>query len=353
MLTWLVVGAGGWGSHYTRAVRAMRGVRPVGFADTNPKVLARLRADGVPSRLLFDDALAALKATKPDIVSCSVPNPQRVPILVAAIGTGAAVVVDKPLAHTPGDARKIVAAAGKSRAPVCVAQDYRFKPGAQKVKALLEAGRLGRVAGVAIAFLRHAHSAGDFFYGRLEGPAAIGLEMCIHHWDLLRWLCGRDPQTVEARSWRPSWGWGRGHTALQALAGFSDGLRATYCADWGSGATHTSWNGRWVFDGEQADLVWDDVEDGPADVRLVRAGRRGPVERRFSPKPKRPSIATLIALFHDAVRAGAPVPVPLEDNVHSIGLALAAVESCRRGREVDVGRFMEREGLSCRALAGR
>ena len=348
MLRWLVLGAGGWGRNYVRAARAIRGVRIVGYADINPKVLRKLRADGVERALLFDDAMAALKATGADVVSCSIPNPQRIPILVAAIKTGAAVIVDKPLAHTPADVRKIIAAAAKSGARVCVAQNYRYGPGARKVKALLEAGRVGRLSGVTLAFLRDAHFVGKYFYGSLEGPTAIGLEMSIHHFDLMRWLVGREAETVAARSWKSGWGWAGGDTMLHALLGFGDGLRATYSAGWECRADHTSWNGRWLIGGERCDLAWDDHEDGTADVRLVRAGRRGPVVQRFSPKSKLFSMDVLVRAFGEAVKSGGPMPVPLEDNVKSIGLGLAAVESCRRGKEIDVDRFMEKEGLSCR-----
>ena len=79
MLNWLILGAGGWGANYVRAARAQRDVRIVGYADTNAKVLRKLRAEGVEPERLFDNAMAALKATRPDIVSCSVPNPQRIP----------------------------------------------------------------------------------------------------------------------------------------------------------------------------------------------------------------------------------------------------------------------------------
>ena len=347
MLDWLILGAGGWGTNYVRAARAQRGVRIVGYADTNPKVLRKLHAEGVEPARLFDDSMAALKATRPDIVSCSVPNPQRIPILVAAIKAARAVIVDKPLAHTPADVRKIIAAAAAG-ARVCVAQDYRYKPGAQKVKALLDAGRLGRLSNVTIAFLRNANFLRGVFYGKLDGPKAIGLEMGIHHWDLMRWLIGREPETVEARSWHPKGAWGHADSTLHALAGFDDGLRATYAADWGSRAAHTSWNGCWLISGERADLAWDDREDGTVDVRLVRCGARGQTEQRFSPRAKLFSMDVIVKRFFDAVKSGGPMPVPLEDNVKSIGLALAAVESCRRRRAVDVGRFMEREGLLCR-----
>ncbi len=354
MLEWLILGAGSWGANYVRAVGRLRGVRVVGYADTNPKVLRKLRADGVGPALLFNDAKAALKATRSDVVSCSIPNPQRVPILLAVIKSAAAVITDKPLAHTPADVRKIVAAAAKSGARVCVAQDYRYKPGPRKVRALLEAGRLGRISNATIAFLRDASWARGTFYARLEGPRGIALEMGIHHFDMMRWFFGREPDTVEARSWRSQWGWAQGDTTLHALLGFGGGPRVTYAADWGSSADHTSWNGRWVFAGERADLRWDDEEDGTVDIRLVcsgkraRPGARGRVEQRFSPKSKRGSVDVLVKAFADAVKSGGPMPVPLEDNARSIGLAMAAVESCRRCKEIDVHRFLEKEGLSCR-----
>jgi len=348
MVRWLILAAGGWGRHYVETARALKGVRVVGYVDANPKVLTRLRDEGVAPELLFDDAMAALKATRPDVVSCSVPNPQRVPILIEAIRRVPAVIVDKPLAHVPGDLRRILAAAAKSGARVCVAQDYRYKPGTRKVKALLDAGRLGRLHNLSAQFIRNATFIGETFYGRLEGPRGIGIEMAIHHYDMMRWFTGHEPRAVEARSWRSPWGPGTADTTLQALVEFDGELRATYTADWGSAADHTPWTGRWVLGGERADILWADHEERTVDVRLVSSGTRGRTERRYSPSQKRYSMEVLIRLFADAVKSRGPMPVPLEDNVRSIGLALAAVESCRRGKEIDVARFMEKEGLVCR-----
>jgi predicted dehydrogenase len=348
MLRWLILGAGGWGGNYVRATRAMRGVRVVGYVDTNAKALRRLEADGIDAKLLSDDALEAIARTAPDVISCSIPNPQRVPILVEAIKRAPAVIVDKPLAHTPADVRRIVAAAAKSGARVCVGQDYRYKPGTQKVKALLEAGRVGRLSNVTVQFIGNASFVAHTFYGGLEGPRAIGLEMGIHHFDMMRWFIGQEPRAVEARSWRPPWGYGTADTTLHALVEFGDELRATYAADWNSKAEHTSWSGRWILAGERADVLWDDAQDGTVDVRLVRRSKKGPVEQRFSPKAKAYSMELIIRAFTDAVKSGGPMPVPLDDNVKSIGFALAAAESCKRRKPIDVARFMEKEGLLCR-----
>jgi len=350
MMDWLILAAGGWGGNYVQAARKLRGVRVVGYSDVNPKVLKKLRADGVDEKLLFDDSMAAIKATRPDVISCSVPNPHRVPILLAAIKTGAPVLVDKPLAHTPADVRKIIAAAAKSGSRVCVAQNYRFWPGTLKVKALLDAGRTGRLSNVAITFMVNGavHGPDKKFYGKLDGPKSIGLEMAIHHWDLMRWLMGCEAEAVQARSWRPKWGWGTADTALQALAGFAGGLRVTYSGDWACRADHTPWSGRWTMSGERADLVWDREKDGTEDIRLRWAAKGAVKEKRFVPRDGRDSVELVSKLFLDAVKTGGPMPVPLEDNVRTIGLALAAVESCRRRKEIDVQRFIEKEGLVCR-----
>jgi predicted dehydrogenase len=244
--------------------------------------------------------------------------------------------------------RRVLVAAAKSGARVCVAQDYRYKPGTRKVKALLDAGRLGRLHNLSVQFIRNAAFIGETFYGRLEGPTAIGLEMGIHQYDMMRWFTGRDARAVEARSWRSPWGHGTSHTTQQALVEFDGGLRATYTADWGSATDQTAWAGRWVLGGERADMVWADHEDGTVDVRIIKPGKRGPLERRYSPKQKLYSMDVLIRRFAEAVESGDPMPVPLDDNARSIGLALAAAESCRRGKEIDVPRFLEKEGLTCR-----
>jgi len=108
---------------------------------------------------------------------------------------------------------------------------------------------------------------------------------------------------------------------------------------------HTSWSGRWVFGGEGAELLWDGDDQALVDFRLRRPGARGQKQQRFTAPAKTDSMQRLIKRFADAVKSGGPMPVPLADNVRTIGLALAVVESCWRRKEIDVQRFLEKEGL--------
>ena len=62
---------------------------------------------------------------KADLVVFATPNRTHVPLGLAAIGAGLAVVVDRPLALTAAEARRLIAVAAKRRVPLTVFQNRR------------------------------------------------------------------------------------------------------------------------------------------------------------------------------------------------------------------------------------
>ena len=89
-----------------------------------------------------------------DAIHCCTPNALHKEVLLAALEHGKHVYMDKPLATTLEDAREMARAAKAH--PECVAQmtfQYRFIPALLRAKELVEAGALGRLFSVRMAYL--------------------------------------------------------------------------------------------------------------------------------------------------------------------------------------------------------
>jgi predicted dehydrogenase len=80
-----------------------------------------------------------------DLVVVATPNDAHVPLALAAIRAGLPVVVDKPLAITPADGARIVAAAEEAGVPLTVFHNRRLDGDLLTIQRLLADGTLGQV----------------------------------------------------------------------------------------------------------------------------------------------------------------------------------------------------------------
>ena len=82
------------------------------------------------------------------------------------------------------------------------------------LKGVLDSGRLGAVGAVSIRFHRGPHFGGF----RDEMPFPLIIDMSIHHFDMMRYLLGREVTDIRGYSFNPAWSWFRGDaTAILAM----------------------------------------------------------------------------------------------------------------------------------------
>ncbi|GHA21378.1 oxidoreductase [Devosia pacifica] len=120
----LVVGLGQMGKSHATAYHTHPGFEVVGLVNRSaPKLPEAL--SGYPVR---SDFLAALEEFKPDVVSISTHTNTHADYAVAAIEAGAHVFVEKPLAATVEDARRVVDAAQQHGRKLIVGYILRHHP---------------------------------------------------------------------------------------------------------------------------------------------------------------------------------------------------------------------------------
>jgi predicted dehydrogenase len=196
-----LVGCGLISLHHLRAW-ANAGCEVVAVCDTDP-ARAKVRAAEFGVARSYDDAGAMVAAGGFDAVDIAASVGAHAPVTRLAAERGLPVMVQKPLTETVAEAEALLAdLAGRTR--VMVHENYRFRPHYMRVRAWIDAGRIGRV--------RHAQIScrGSGLCPRPGGvpflierqPYLTGFrrnlvfETMIHHLDVLRCLCG--PLTVEA-----------------------------------------------------------------------------------------------------------------------------------------------------------
>ncbi|OLC16697.1 MAG: hypothetical protein AUH29_04355 [Candidatus Rokubacteria bacterium 13_1_40CM_69_27] len=214
----ILVGCGWIALRHAAAARRLG--LPLIFASRDPD---RARAygkrfGGIAAYGSYEEALRDPRGR--GAVICT-PHDRHLPDALLALRCGRHVLVEKPIARTLDEADRMIAAAAEAGRALMVAEQFHFMPAFRRVKALLDAGRLGG--------LREIHLVARGFHGRhgwrLEAETAGGgalIDGGIHYVHNLRWWGGgvsrvfalRPSQTVLTL---------RGEDAVSLLAELPDG----------------------------------------------------------------------------------------------------------------------------------
>lgn len=217
-----VIGAGLIGmTHIDRALKSSS-VELVGIADPTPTAAEFGRSAGIPC---FPDYRSLLAKAKPRGVVVATPNVTHAQITVDCLEHGAAVLVEKPIADTLADGRRICEASRATGLPVLVGHQRRHNPIMRKAKAIVGAGTLGRlVSATVLCTWLKPRDYFDVAWRRQQGGGPILINL-IHDIDLMRHLYG-EIEGVQALASNAVRGFGVEDTAVVALR-FRNGALGT------------------------------------------------------------------------------------------------------------------------------
>jgi predicted dehydrogenase len=136
-----------------------------------------------------------LKQTRPDGVILATPNVMHVTQALQCLETGAAVLIEKPIAHTASDAQRLIkfmqTMDGAGSPKILIGHHRAYSPIMAKAMAVIAEGRLGKLVSVigSAMFFKPDHYFTDAPWRRLAGGGPILINL-IHEIHNLRKLCG-------------------------------------------------------------------------------------------------------------------------------------------------------------------
>jgi predicted dehydrogenase len=291
---------------------------------------------GVDPAQCYADLKEALKRTEAEfVVDVTIPE-AHCPTTLTALAAGLPVIGEKPMAESMVSARKMVHAAEKANRLYMVSQSRRYDPKHVATQRLLQSGCVGDITTVNCDFYIGAHFGGF----RDEMPSPLILDMAIHHFDLCRFLTGADPVAVYAHEFNPKGSWYRGDVNASAIFEMSNGVVFTYRGSWCAEGCHTSWNGDWRIIGSSGTVLME-KDQLPRGSRPKPGGQRGfHLEqediRSEAPTINGAGIAGALNEFLDYLETGKVPQGECHDNIKSLAMVFAAIESSRRHRRVPV-----------------
>lgn len=277
---------------------------------------------------VFTDFKQMFRRVDLDVVDVATPNMAHAPAALAAFKAGCHVYCEKPLAPTPADVKRLIAARNKAGRKLMTGQHMRFEGKNAALKRYVDAGMLGDIYYAKTSALRRrgAPGWGAFLTKRLSGGGPL-IDIGVHVLDLTLWLMGF-PRPVAVSGVaptklaglghivnRPGWGAWRGTKQVfdvedfaAGFVRFADGAVLYLEASFLLNMVKEDYGGSMIC----GTLGGIDVEAGKIVTQEQGIIRVSDLENYDTPKPH----AAAIIAFIDAVEKDGPVPVPPEETMY-------------------------------------
>jgi predicted dehydrogenase len=194
----IVIGAGSRGAVYADYVRAHPAeVRIVGIAEPRAAHRDRLARDHriPPDQVVADWRALAARPRLADAAVIATPDAEHADPAVALADRGYHLLLEKPMAPTAADCHRIAAAAGRNQVIVAVAHVLRYTPYTERLKAIVDAGRIGEIVTIThlepVGYWHQAHSFVRGNWANQARAAPMLLAKACHDLDWIRHVIGQ------------------------------------------------------------------------------------------------------------------------------------------------------------------
>jgi predicted dehydrogenase len=330
----VVVGAGGIsGAWFPRL--ADEKVDVVGVVDLDLKRARERVARYELTCPVGADLKKMLRDTQPDfVVDLTVPE-AHCQVTCCALKAGCHVVGEKPMASSMAEARKMVRTAEQTGKMYMVSQSRRWDKRHEVVQRMIARGKVGPLTTVNCDFYIGAHFGGF----RAEMPSPLILDMAIHHFDLARFMTGADPVAVYAKEFNPAGSWYAGDVAASCLFEMTDGVIFTYRGSWCSEGCDTSWNGDWRLIGRKGTLMYEHDQEPYGEVPAKKTGGLILAKKPIAPLKPRVKYGGMHGALREMLaylRTGKQPQTECHDNIKSLAMVFAVIESNKKARRVPI-----------------
>ncbi|MCV3767854.1 Gfo/Idh/MocA family protein [Rhizobium sp. TRM95796] len=232
-----VIGAGFMGSMHASIFASDPRAELVAVVDRDTargKTLADSIGKGVRVYASHEELLAAETL---DLVSICTPDHLHLEPALAIAAKGVNLFIEKPIASTIEDGRRIVEACNAANVKLGVGYLLRFDPRYYKARELIEAGKIGKP----IHIYARRNSARTEGPKRYAGTLPLAMHVTVHDVDMVLWMLrGQTPVTAYAQQTDILLGEMGTQDTIAGVVRFSGGTVVTFESAWSlpAGARH-------------------------------------------------------------------------------------------------------------------
>jgi predicted dehydrogenase len=312
-------------------------VRPVAAVDLNPEALKNAQEHlGLPPERCYTDLERALDENPADFCTIVVPPAYHESVVDAALEHGLHILSEKPIADTLEASCRIAAKVRAAGRKMAVTMSHRFRQDITTLRRRIQSGEHGPLDYLVCRFTCDCRRFGSWGRFRHEILDALMVEGAVHHLDLLADMAGGMCDTLYAQTWNPPWGEFAGDSQGLVVMHLGNGTRATYEGAKTNAAALNCWGQEYIrAECERATLILDS--------QRLTCREWGAAEWRDVPLHEQPKWANtwLVEQFCGWLDGGEPMATNVWDNLQSVALVFAAIESSRTGQPVQVQDFLQ------------
>ncbi|MEI7905545.1 MAG: Gfo/Idh/MocA family oxidoreductase [Candidatus Firestonebacteria bacterium] len=336
----LQVGTGGfggaWCEHFLPPNIKDGLIEVVGAVDKNEKHFETAkRCLGLDNSRLFTDAKKAFDTIKADFCTIVVPPSFHESIVDLALSHDMDILSEKPIADTLEGSVRIAEKVRKSGKKMGVTMSHRFDEDKTKLRELIRSGKYGKLDYVIGRFLDACRKFGSWGEFRHKIPDALMVEGAVHHLDIIADLCGGKCDTIYAQTWNPSWGEYAGDSEGLVMMKMENGTRNFYE---GSESSAKRLNG-WTNEYFRAECDKAGIELNKRVITIRSEGKEDEIIK-MEEKGKWANVL-LIEKYVHWLAGGEPMETNVSDNLQSVALVFAAIESSKTGKPVKVQELLK------------
>ncbi|MES2430774.1 MAG: Gfo/Idh/MocA family oxidoreductase [Bacteroidota bacterium] len=149
----------------------------------------------------FTDFEKMMTTVKPEILIVTTIDATHDKFIIRGMELGANIITEKPMTTDEQKCQAIIDAEIRTGKKVTVAFNYRYSPQRAKLYEMLRSGVIGKITSVDFHWYLDVNHGADYFrrWHRLrENSGSLWVHKSTHHFDLLNWWIGSDPEEVFA-----------------------------------------------------------------------------------------------------------------------------------------------------------
>lgn len=324
-------------------------IEVVAAVDLSPQALENAQKHlGLRRDQCYTDIGAAFDANRADFCTIVVPPAFHEAVVDMALAHNMHILSEKPIADTLAASLRIAAKVKGAGKKMGVTMSHRFRQDITTLRQEVCSGRHGLLDYIVCRFTCENRTYGTWGKFRYEIPDPLMVEGAVHHLDLLADMAGGHCQSLYAQTWNTPWSELAGDAQGLVMMQMASGARAVYEGAKTNAVGLNGWGAEYIrAECEKATLIMshgkiERFDYDPARMRPHKREGEG-VEVPLIDQPKWAN-AWLIEKFVRWLDGGAPMETNVHDNLQSVALVFAAIESSHSGKPVRVQEFLASAG---------